>query len=140
MALACSQICTVNHNLGQLPHDILVWGSLFISSQRAFPLLQGQAIPPPGLPTFSLSQGSKQLLALCKRCAHTPDEADGPADSQGGGQGAQTPEPKPNSGSRRLQAWRHHRNPRAGRPCGFFSDLLKKRFLSLPPTPALTPH
>ena len=76
--LACSQICIVNHNLGQLPHDKLVWGFPFIS-QEGFPPLSGLAIPFPGFPTFRLSQGNtqglfnKQLRALawsslCKCC------------------------------------------------------------------------
>ena len=37
MALACSQICIVNHNLGQLPQDKLVWGSQFTSQEGTPP-------------------------------------------------------------------------------------------------------
>lgn len=61
MALACSQICIVNHNLGQLPQDKLVWDSLFISREGP-PPLQGPATPSPGSPTFGLSQENKPRL------------------------------------------------------------------------------
>lgn len=61
MALACSQICIVNHHLGQLPQDELVWGSIF-NFQEGLPTPQGPATPSQGFPTFSLSQGNIHRL------------------------------------------------------------------------------
>lgn len=49
--------------------------------------------------------------------------------------GAQTPEPKPNSGSPLQQPWRNHENPQAEWSPGFPSDLLKEHFLSPLPNP-----
>lgn len=97
--------------------------------------LQGQANPPPGFPTFRLSQGkphglfNKQLIvSFVGAACTTEDEADFPVGGHKVGWGhLQTPELKPNSGSPPQQAWKHHETPQSGWSHGFSSDLLKER-------------